>query len=127
RLAPGEMIAIDTIAGKLLRDSEIKESLATKAPYAEWLDKYLVRFPLAKQDEIAAPGDIDVLGLTQRQIAFGFSSEEVDMILTPMLKTGAEAVGSMGDDTPRAVLSLKPRLLYTYFKQLFAQVTNPPI
>jgi Glutamate synthase domain 2 len=127
RLAPGEMIAVDTVAGKLLRDFEIKESLAASAPYAEWLDKYLVRFPLAKPDEIVAPGDIDVLGLTQRQIAFGFSSEEVDMILTPMLKTGAEAVGSMGDDTPLAVLSLKPRLLYTYFKQLFAQVTNPPI
>jgi glutamate synthase (NADPH/NADH) large chain/glutamate synthase (ferredoxin) len=128
RLAPGEMIAVDTVAGKLLRDNEIKQALAEAKPYGEWLDKYLVRFPLAKKEEIVAPaGELDVLGLTQRQVAFGYSSEEVDMILKPMLKTGAEAVGSMGDDTPLAVLSLKPRLLYTYFKQLFAQVTNPPI
>jgi glutamate synthase (NADPH/NADH) large chain/glutamate synthase (ferredoxin) len=128
RLAPGEMIAIDTEAGRLLRDSEIKESLALQKPYGEWVDKYMLRFPLAQKEEIVPPaGDIDVLGLTQRQITFGFSSEEVDMIIKPMLKTGAEAVGSMGDDTPLAVLSLKPRLLYTYFKQLFAQVTNPPI
>ena len=128
RLAPGEMIAIDTVAGKFMRDHEIKQSLAERKPYGEWLDKHLVKFAPAKAGEIQPPaGDVDILGLTQRQIAFGFSSEEVDMILKPMLKTGAEAVGSMGDDTPIAVLSLKPRLLYTYFKQLFAQVTNPPI
>ncbi len=128
RLAPGEMIAIDTVAGKFMRDHEIKQSLAERKPYGEWLDKYLVKFAPAKTEEIHAPaGDVDILGLTQRQIAFGYSSEEVDMILKPMLKTGAEAVGSMGDDTPIAVLSLKPRLIYTYFKQLFAQVTNPPI
>ena len=72
-------------------------------------------------------GEVDILTLTQRQIAFGYSSEELDIVLKPMFKDGAEAVGSMGDDTPLAVLSLRPRLLYTYFKQLFAQVTNPPI
>ncbi|MGH8047479.1 MAG: glutamate synthase large subunit, partial [Chthoniobacterales bacterium] len=128
RLAPGEMIAVDLVAGKLLRDTEIKQSLADAQPYGEWLDKYLVKFPQAKAEEILpSEGEVDILGLTQRQIAFGYTSEEVDMILKPMLKTGAEAVGSMGDDTPIAVLSLKPRLLYTYFKQLFAQVTNPPI
>jgi len=128
RLGPGEMIAVDTVAGKLLRDHEIKQSLAERKPYGEWLKQHLIKFPLAKAEEIQVPaGDVDILTLTQRQIAFGFSSEEVDMVIKPMLKTGAEAVGSMGDDTPIAVLSLKPRLLYTYFKQLFAQVTNPPI
>ncbi|MDD5201127.1 MAG: glutamate synthase large subunit, partial [Terrimicrobiaceae bacterium] len=128
RLAPGEMIAIDTVAGKLMRDREIKHSLAVRKPYGEWIEKYLVKFPLANPGEIQTPAsEVDILTLTQRQIAFGYSSEEIEMILKPMLKTGAEAVGSMGDDTPLAVLSLKPRLLYTYFKQLFAQVTNPPI
>jgi len=128
RLAPGEMIAIDTVAGRLLRDSEIKENLAVRKPYGEWLEKNLLRFELSKPDEIKPPSEeIDILSLTQRQIAFGYSTEEVDMIIKPMVKSGAEAVGSMGDDTPLAVLSLKPRLLYTYFKQLFAQVTNPPI
>jgi len=128
RLAPGEMIAIDTVAGKLMRDREIKQALAERKPYGDWIAKYLLKFPAAKPEEILPPAaEIDLFALTQRQIAFGYSSEEVDMILKPMLKTGAEAVGSMGDDTPLAVLSLKPRLLYTYFKQLFAQVTNPPI
>jgi glutamate synthase (NADPH/NADH) large chain/glutamate synthase (ferredoxin) len=128
RLAPGEMIAIDTVAGKLMRDREIKQSLAERKPYGEWTEKYLLKFPAARPEEIVPPAaEIDLFGLTQRQIAFGYSSEELDMIIKPMLKTGAEAVGSMGDDTPLAVLSLKPRLLYTYFKQLFAQVTNPPI
>ncbi len=128
RLAPGEMIAIDTGEGKLLHDSEIKAKLAAGQPYASWLAENLVRVPKAVADEIKpATDEVDVMTLTQRQVAFGYSSEEVDMILKPMLKTGAEAVGSMGDDTPLAVLSLRPRLIYTYFRQLFAQVTNPPI
>lgn len=128
RLAPGEMIAIDTSLGQLLRDKDIKGRLAAAKPYGKWLEANLKQFPQLKENQIAAPsGELDILTLTQRQIAFGYSSEEVDMIIKPMLKDGAEAVGSMGDDTPLAVLSLKPRLLYTYFKQLFAQVTNPPI
>ncbi len=128
RLGPGEMIAIDTAGGRLLRDRDIKASLAERKPYGEWLDRHLVRAPLAKPGEIKPPSEeLDVLTLTQRQTAFGYTSEEVDMILKPMLTSGAEAVGSMGDDTPLAVLSLQPRLLYTYFRQLFAQVTNPPI
>jgi len=128
RLAPGEMIAVDTASGRLLRDTEIKAQLAARRDYRRWLDEHLVRLPAAKPEDIATPeGEIDVLSLTQRQLSFGYSSEEVEMILKPMLRDGAEAVGSMGDDTPLAVLSLRPRLLYTYFKQLFAQVTNPPI
>jgi len=128
RLAPGEMIAIDTSGGRLLRDADIKASLAARKPYAEWLKENLVRIEPTPDTAIAEPGgDIDILDLTRRQIASGYSSEEIDMILKPMLKDGAEAVGSMGDDAPLAVLSLRPRLLYTYFDQLFAQVTNPPI
>ncbi|MDP9292705.1 MAG: glutamate synthase subunit alpha, partial [Verrucomicrobiota bacterium] len=128
RLAPGEMIAINTAQGRLLRDAEIKSALAARRPYGKWLADHLVRLEDHAPNEAGEPGaEIDILTLTQRQIAFGYSSEELDMILKPMVRGGAEGVGSMGDDTPLAVLSLQPRLLYTYFKQLFAQVTNPPI
>ncbi len=128
RLAPGEMIAIDTAGGKLLKDADIKNSLAARQPYGEWLRNNLIKIPSLAETEVPAPkGELDIMTLTQKQIAFGYSSEELDMILKPMFQDGAEAVGSMGDDTPLAVLSLKPRLLYTYFAQLFAQVTNPPI
>ncbi len=129
RLGPGEMIAVDTVAGKLLRDAEIKESLAQARPYRKWIKDNLLRLSEFMQDAPAAepPVEMDILTLTQRQIAFGYSSEELDMVLRPMLQEAAEGVGSMGDDTPLAVLSSQPRLLYTYFKQLFAQVTNPPI
>ncbi len=128
RLAPGEMIAVDTQQGKLLRDREIKEQLAAHRPYREWVETHLLRLQkLAGPKPPAQNGDLDILELTQRQIAFGYSSEELDFVLKPMLKDAQEALGSMGDDTPLAVLSRQPRLLYTYFKQLFAQVTNPPI
>ncbi len=128
RLGPGEMLTIDTAGGKLLRDADIKKALAARKPYGEWLKANLLQFDHATETSVPAPaGDLDILGLTQKQIAFGYSSEELDMVLKPMFRDGAEAVGSMGDDTPLAVLSLRPRLLYTYFKQLFAQVTNPPI
>jgi len=128
RLAPGEMIAVDTRAGKLLRDQEIKAQLSTQRPYVTWVNSNLLRLQDIAGKEIADPKDeFDIMGLTQRQVAFGYSSEELDFVLKPMVKDSQEAVGSMGDDTPLAVLSKQPRLLYTYFKQLFAQVTNPPI
>ena len=128
RLAPGEMIAIDTARGVLLRDGEIKEQLAKKKPYGLWLKENLIRLHEIVPAEPGEPTEaLDILSLTQKQLAFGYSSEELDIIFKPMVQTSAEAIGSMGDDTPLAVLSLQPRLLYTYFKQLFAQVTNPPI
>ena len=128
RLAPGEMIAVDTRAGRLLRDAEIKKQLSMQQPYLEWVDTHLLHLQKIVGRAIAEPqGEFDILDLTQRQVAFGYTSEELDMVLKPMVKDGQEALGSMGDDTPLAVLSLQPRLLYTYFKQLFAQVTNPPI
>jgi len=128
RLAPGEMIAVDTVAGKLLRDDEIKSALAARRPYGAWLKDNLIRLGELTTEPPKEPAEpVDILTLAQRQIAFGYTAEEIDIILKPMVKDAAEAVGSMGDDTPLAVLSLQPRLLYTYFKQLFAQVTNPPI
>ena len=128
RLAPGEMIAVDTKAGKLLKDAEIKKQLSTGKPYLDWINAHLLRLQQIAGKTIPEPTEeLDILGLTQQQVAFGYTSEELDMVLKPMIKDGQEAVGSMGDDTPLAVLSLQPRLLYTYFKQLFAQVTNPPI
>jgi glutamate synthase domain-containing protein 2/glutamate synthase domain-containing protein 1/glutamate synthase domain-containing protein 3 len=129
RLGPGEMIAVDTATGKLLRDRDIKEQLAAQRPYQQWIDANTLRLSaLVSRDAIPEPAaELDILDVTQRQIAFGYSSEELDLILKPMLKDGAEPYGSMGDDTALAVLSLQPRLLYTYFCQLFAQVTNPPI
>jgi glutamate synthase (NADPH/NADH) large chain/glutamate synthase (ferredoxin) len=128
RLAPGEMIAIDTVRGVLLRDTEIKTELAKRRPYGQWLKDNLINLAAEVGSPLTEPsGPLDILSLTQKQLAFGYTSEELDMILKPMVANSAEAVGSMGDDTPLAVLSLQPRLLYTYFKQLFAQVTNPPI
>jgi glutamate synthase domain-containing protein 2/glutamate synthase domain-containing protein 1/glutamate synthase domain-containing protein 3 len=126
RLAPGEMIAIED--GKLLRDLEIKTMLAGQKPYGQWVREnsvFLADVPKAPIEEPEEP--LDILSLAQRQIAHGYTTEELDLIIKPMIQTGAEAVGSMGDDSPLAVLSPNPRVLYTYFKQLFAQVTNPPI
>ena len=129
RLGPGEMIAVDTVSGKLLRDADIKARLSTARPYKQWVDDNLICLgSLVSRDEVPEPtGELDILTLTEQQVSFGYTSEELDVILKPMLRDGAEAFGSMGDDTALAVLSLQPRLLYTYFSQLFAQVTNPPI
>ena len=124
RLGPGEIIAIDTVTGKLLRNDEIKASYAKRQPYGTWLReniKDIVSNPSLESQP--APG----ANLLQQQLAAGYNEEEIGIILKPMGETGEEAIGSMGDDAPLAVLSKKPRLLYTYFKQLFAQVTNPPI
>ena len=129
RLGPGEMIAVDTASGKLLRDRDIKEQLAAQRPYRQWIEDNTLRLAkMVSRDAIPEPtAELDILDITGRQIAFGYTSEELDVILKPMLRDGSEPFGSMGDDTALAVLSLQPRLLYTYFCQLFAQVTNPPI
>lgn len=128
RLGPGEMIAVDLVQGKLLRDAEIKMQLSTEHDYGKMVADHLIKIPPIEIHEIK---DFDcgkkASLLTQQQISFGYSSEELEMIFKPMIRDGAEAVGSMGDDTPLAVLSTRPRLLFTYFQQLFAQVTNPPI
>ncbi len=127
RLSPGEMIAIDTEKGCLLRNEEIKKLVASRKPYDQWVRENLT--------EISAPDDLrqlDAASLEQvnylgTSASFGLSDEEWQAILLPMLQNGQEPLGSMGDDTPLAVLSQKPRPLYHYFRQTFAQVTNPAI
>ncbi len=125
RLQPGRMFLVDTEQGRIVDDAEIKREIASERPYRRWLEEHLVHLDsLPSAPEIPVP-DHDTL--LQRQIAFGYSFEDQRLLLTPMARDGVEAVGSMGNDTPLAVLSDRPRLLYDYFKQLFAQVTNPPI
>ena len=126
RLGPGQMIAVDTAQGKVLKDSEIKHSVAERKPYAEWVQKGIVTLPTEK-DDAATTTDAVSAQLPMRQKAFGYMTEDVERFIKPMVMEAKEAVGSMGDDTPPAVISQHPRLLYTYFKQRFAQVTNPPI
>ena len=124
RLQPGRMFLVDTAQGRIVSDEEIKGELAAAEPYQEWLDEGLLRLKdLPDRPHTVMAHD----RVTQRQQMFGYTTEELDLLLTPMAKTGAEAIGSMGTDTPVAVLSLRPRLLFDYFQQLFAQVTNPPL
>ncbi|HZT21864.1 MAG TPA: glutamate synthase large subunit [Verrucomicrobiae bacterium] len=128
RLGPGEIIAIDTQTGKLLLDETIKARVAGRKPYAEWCRRQI--FPLSSHAvnfALPANGEADVPDLTRRHILFGWDAEELREMLKPMVTNGDEPIGSMGDDTPLAVFSKRPRLLYDYFKQRFAQVTNPPM
>ena len=125
RLQPGRMFMVDTAEGRIIEDEEIKGKIVSAHPYRKWLDEHLVHLTdLPEAPEIPVP---DHQTLLQRQIAFGYTNEDERIILTPMARDGVEATGSMGNDAALAVLSNKPRLLYDYFKQLFAQVTNPPI
>ena len=125
RLQPGRMFLVDTEQGRIIDDEEIKRTVAAQRPYREWLDEYQIHLDdLPTAPEVPAP-DPDTL--LQRQVAFGYSFEDERILLAPMARDGVEAVGSMGNDAALAVLSNRPRLLYDYFKQLFAQVTNPPI
>ncbi|GAA3445856.1 glutamate synthase large subunit [Planomonospora venezuelensis] len=131
RLQPGRMFLIDTARGKIIEDGEIKAELAAAQPYEEWLHAGLVRFEeLPARTRGVLPDGVEGdtrEALAKRQQTFGYTEEELRIILAPMAKTGAEPIGSMGTDTPVAVLSEKPRLLFDYFSQLFAQVTNPPL
>ncbi|HYM70950.1 MAG TPA: glutamate synthase large subunit [bacterium] len=121
RLGPGRMIAVDTVAGRILSDETIKREVAGRRPYAAWLAAGRTRVP-----SDATPPTVDA-SLERRLVAFGYSDEECKRIHAPMFMDAKDPVGSMGDDTPLAVLSSRPRLLYAYLKQRFAQVTNPPI
>ena len=124
RLQPGRMFLVDIEAGRIIKDDEIKDGLANAAPYGEWLHAGLVRLEdLPAREHIVYPHS----SVVRRQRAFGYTEEELRIILTPMAKTGGEALGSMGTDSPIAAISAKPRLLFDYFSQLFAQVTNPPL
>ena len=126
RLEPGKMFLVDTAEGRIVSDEEIKQQITTAQPYQAWLDEYLVKLEdlpaVAQEATDASANDV-----TQKQIAFGYTFEELRMLMAPMGKNGVEAIGAMGTDTPLPVLSNRPKLLYNYFQQLFAQVTNPPI
>ncbi len=129
RLGPGRMIAVDTVRRRFLADDEIKAVVVKRQPYGAWLSKQLMRLE-SDTETVPANGQGSperLSRLIQQQVAFGYTSEDVAMILKPMATDAKDPVYSMGDDIPLAVLSRRPRLLYTYFKQLFAQVTNPPI
>ncbi|GMA39443.1 glutamate synthase large subunit [Mobilicoccus caccae] len=124
RLKPGRMFLVDTDQGRIVGDDEIKAALAAEHPYEQWLSDGLVSLAdLPEREHILhTPNSV-----ARRQQTFGYTQEELRIILGPMARTGAEALGSMGTDTPVAVLSERPRLLFDYFTQLFAQVTNPPL
>ncbi len=128
RLGPGQMLSANTATGEFKLDREIKEELARIKPYRRWIDENQLDLRKFVSPKAHVPDcDFEPLELSRQQVAHGISLEELDMVFPPMIKGAQEAVYSMGDDIPLAVLSSYPRLLYTYFKQLFAQVTNPPI
>ena len=125
RLQPGKMLLVDIEHGRIVSDEELKRELAAQRPYQDWLDRPQIRLEaLPAPTEVPTP---DRDKLLDRQQAFGYTQEDLKLLLTPMAAAGEEPVGSMGDDTPLAVLSNRSRPLYSYFRQLFAQVTNPPI
>jgi glutamate synthase (NADPH) large chain len=125
RLQPGKMLLVDLEQGRLIPDEEIKATLARSHPYAEWLSN--TQIVLEDLPEAASEPALSNLSLLDRQQTFGYTQEDLKTLMAPMGSTGEEAVGSMGNDTPISALSDRPKLLFTYFKQNFAQVTNPPI
>jgi glutamate synthase domain-containing protein 2/glutamate synthase domain-containing protein 1/glutamate synthase domain-containing protein 3 len=125
RLRPGRMLLVDTVEGRIVSDDEVKERIVSEKPYRQWLDQHLISLgDLPAASELPAGNPETLL---QRQQAFGYSFEMLRKFLEPMAKIGVDPIGSMGHDAPLAVLSDRPQLMYNYFKQLFAQVTNPPI
>ncbi len=125
RLQPGKMFLVDTVEGRIVSDKEIKQRLAGRQPYGEWLKDNQITLDHLPEPSRVHASDHDTILCRQR--AFGYTGEDLRMILEPMASTGEEPVGSMGTDTPLACLSDRPQPLFNYFKQLFAQVTNPPI
>ncbi|HEX3908541.1 MAG TPA: glutamate synthase large subunit [Mycobacteriales bacterium] len=124
RLQPGRMFLVDTAAGRIVDDGELKADLAADNPYGDWLHAGLLNLAnLPEREHVVYPHE----SVVRRQQTFGYTEEELRLIVAPMGRNGAEAIGSMGTDTPVAALSARPRLLFDYFTQLFAQVTNPPL
>jgi glutamate synthase (NADPH) large chain len=124
RLQPGKMFLIDLEQGRIIDDDELKNQLALAKPYRQWIENVRVRLDAIEATGVASPFSESLL---DRQQAFGYTQEDIKFLLSPMAQLGEEATGSMGNDSPLAVLSNKNKPLYNYFKQLFAQVTNPPI
>jgi len=125
RLQPGRMFVVDMAEGRIITDQEIKDDIISAHPYGDWLDQQMVGLDQLPAANAAPEYEPDTV--LRRQMAFGYTFEELRMLMAPMANNGVEAIGAMGTDTPLAVLSNKPKLLYNYFQQLFAQVTNPPI
>jgi glutamate synthase (NADPH/NADH) large chain len=125
RLQPGKMLLVDLEQGRIIDDRELKDKLASFRPYRKWLEKTQLRLEDIPDPDYVPVPDSDKL--LDRQQAFGYTQEDLKFLMAPMATTSQEAIGSMGDDTPLAVLSNRPKPLYAYFRQLFAQVTNPPI
>lgn len=124
RLQPGKMFLVDIEQGRIIEDGEIKDELANAAPYGKWLEGGMVKLSeLPSREHIVYPHS----SVIRRQRAFGYTEEDLRILITPMAKNGMEPLGSMGTDAPIAALSEKPRLIFDYFSQLFAQVTNPPL
>ena len=124
RLGPGEMIAVDTLNSKVLKNKEIKKKLAEVLPFGDWVQKKMIPIGDLRTEK---PQDSSTVDLHAIQKSFAYTTEESHLILRPLYLEGVEPVGSLGDDTPLSVLATKPRLIYSYFRQRFAQVTNPPI
>ncbi len=124
RLQPGRMFLVDTAAGRIVSDEEIKAELAAAHPYQQWVERGLVPLDKLPSADYAPMAHDRVVA---RQQVFGYTYEELNLLVAPMARDGAEPIGSMGTDTPIAVLSARPRMLYDYFQQMFAQVTNPPL
>lgn len=137
KLGPGQMIVVDLEQNKVLKNWEIKQEIASQKPYGQWLKEYRLHLdrqaltpnlsPTGEEGNVKQASSLSDNNLVQQQTAFGYTLEDVEMIITAMARDGKEPTFCMGDDIPLAVLSDKPRLLYDYFKQRFAQVTNPPI
>jgi glutamate synthase (ferredoxin) len=131
RLQPGRMFLVNMEEGRIVADEEIKQAIVTEHPYRQWLERYLVDLKDLPEPTLTnnweTVSSAELTTTVQRQMNFGYTFEELRLLLKPMALNGVEAVGSMGSDTPLAVLSDRPKLLYDYFQQLFAQVTNPPI
>ncbi|HEX7477755.1 MAG TPA: glutamate synthase large subunit [Polyangiales bacterium] len=128
RLQPGRMFLVDTAQGRIVDDKEIKEGMAARKPYAKWLRENMLRLDqLPVADPSRLPLEWDSKTLLKRQRAHGYTREDIRIVIRPMAINGEESIGSMGNDTPLAVLSDKPQLMFNYFRQTFAQVTNPPI
>jgi glutamate synthase (ferredoxin) len=125
RLAPGRMFLVDTEQQRIITDEELKDELANAQPYRQWLNENTVHLDALPEPPYVHTSNPSTVLLRQR--AFGYTNEDLRLLIQPMAAEGHEAVGSMGTDTPLAVLSARPQLLYNYFKQLFAQVTNPPV
>ena len=127
RLGPGEILAVDTHRGRLLLDDEIKFTYARRQPYRQWVEQGMLKSKPSADSDIRESDVEQVADYERLQKAFAYGAEDIERVLVPMMTDGREPIGSMGDDTPHAFLSARPKTIYRYFKQLFAQVTNPPI